>query len=217
MEIIVQGKGVKFVTPDEVVMMLTFTTKGCSYEEVLNLGTRNVQSFVDNLLIPNGFSKEDMKTRNFVIKEETKYNGVTQSYDFDGYSFNQYAVIKFDYDINKMAKMMEEISKLDNPPKYQVNFGVKDEKSCRREILFAAYKDAEEQAKTIADASGKILKRCVKVDFKPLTTEYASISTFNSDMMYEAARLGAAQVIVNTFTPEDIELTETLYCLWIAE
>ncbi len=28
---------------------------------------------------------------------------------------------------------------------------------------------------------------------------------------------GAAKAIVNTFTPEDIELSETLYCLWIAE
>ena len=26
-----------------------------------------------------------------------------------------------------------------------------------------------------------------------------------------------ADVIQNTFTPEDVEISETLYCLWIAE
>ena len=159
-----------------------------------------------------------MKTRNFVIREETKFNNMTKNYDFDGYSYNQYAVLKFDYDINKMAKMMEEISKLDNPPKCQINFGIKDKKSCKREILSIAYKDAEEQAKAIAEASGKTLRRCIKVDFKPFTTEYVSLSTFNSDIAYEkSTRLSSAAMIVNTFTPEDIELTETLYCLWIAE
>jgi len=33
----------------------------------------------------------------------------------------------------------------------------------------------------------------------------------------KAIREGAAQTIINTFTPEDIELSETLYCLWLAE
>lgn len=218
MEIIVQGKGVKYVSPDEVVITMSFTTKGYSYEDVLNSGTKNVKSFVDNILIPNGFSKEDMKTRNFVIKSETKFNNITQNYDSDGYSFNQYTMVKYDYDIEKMAKMMEEISKMENPPKCQVNFGVKDEKACKRSILAVAYKDAEEQAKAIAEAAGKTLKQCVKVDFKPFTTEYISQTEFASDVMYEKAmKVGAAPMILKTFTPEDIELSETLYCLWIAE
>ncbi len=218
MEIIVQGKGVKYISPDEVVMLISFTTKGYTYEEVLNLGIKNVLTFVDNILIPNGFSKEDMKTRNFVIREETKFNNITKNYDFDGYSFNQYAMIKYDYDIDKMAKMMEEISKMENPPKCQVNFGVKDEKECKRLVLAVAYQDALEQAQAIAEAAGKTLKQCVKVDFKPFTTEYASQTSLSSDVMYnKAIREGAAPIIVNTFTPEDIELSETLYCLWIAE
>lgn len=218
MEIIVEGKGTKFITPDEVVITLTFTTKGISYEEVLSLGSQNVQSFIDNLLKPNGFNADDMKTRSFTIKEETKYNEITKNYDFVGYSYNQSATIKFDYDKNKMAKMMDEISKLDNPPKYQINFGIKDENACKEEILDLAYKDAERQALAIAKSAGKVLNRCAKVDFKPFTTEYFSTSNLDSRFMYERETVfGAAPTIVNIFTPEDIELTEHLYCLWIAE
>lgn len=36
-------------------------------------------------------------------------------------------------------------------------------------------------------------------------------------MMYVEKKAGVAQTILNTFTPEDVELKETLYCLWIAE
>ena len=218
MEIIVQGKGVKYFTPNEVTLSINFITKGYSYEEVLREGTKNVEVFVEELLIKNNFKKEDMKTRNFVIREETKYNKATGKYDPDGYSFNQIASLKFDYNKELMANMMVSISKLNNAPKCQISFGVKDEKECRRNILAIAYKDAEDQAKAIAEASSKTLKYCQKVDFKPFTTDYVSQARLGSDMMYaEKACYGAAQTIVNTFTPEDIELSETLYCLWIAE
>lgn len=218
MEIIVQGKGTEFFAPDEVIFNINFTAKGQTYEEVLRVGTQNIQHFVEELLLQNGFQKEDMKTRNFVIREETRYDNLTHQNIFEGFSFNQYATLKFDYDKNKLAKMMVEMSKLNNAPICQVNFGVKNEKECRKNILAKAYKEAEEQALAIAEAAGKTLRQCVKVDFKPFTSDYRSRASFNSDMMYaERACVGSAQTIANTFTPEDIEITETLYCLWLAE
>lgn len=159
-----------------------------------------------------------MKTRSFVIRENTKYNKITGQYEFDGYSFNQVGILKFDYDKELMAHMVVLISQLDNAPTYQINFGIKDEKECRRSILSSAYQDAENQAEIIANASGKKLKCCQKVDFKPFTTEFISHAMIGSDMMYsEKACRGATQSIINTFAPEDIEVSETLYCLWIAE
>ena len=218
MEIIVQGKGTEFFTPNEVILNIGFNTKGQSYEEVLSEGVKSVQKFVNELLLQNGFTTEDMKTRNFVVREDQKYDEVTRTYLFDGFSFNQNATLKFDYNKERMAKIMEDLSKLDNAPTCQINFGVKDAKECKRKILSKAYKEAELQAQAIAEAAGKSLKQCVKVDFKPFTTDYVSQTTFDSDMMYaKSARLGAAPAIINTFTPEDIELSETLYCLWLAE
>ena len=38
MEIIVQGKGTEFFTPNEVILNIGFHTKGQSYEEVLSEG-----------------------------------------------------------------------------------------------------------------------------------------------------------------------------------
>lgn len=218
MEIIVQGKGTEFFTPNEVILNIGFNTKGQSYEEVLSERVKNVQKFVNELLLQNGFTTDDMKTRNFVVREDQKYDEVTRTYLFDGFSFNQNATLKFDYNKERVAKIMEDLSKLDNGPACQINFGVKDAKECKRKILSKAYKEAELQAQAIAEVAGKSLKQCVKVDFKPFTTDYISQTTFDSDMMYaKSARIGATPAIINTFTPEDIELSETLYCLWLAE
>ncbi len=72
----------------------------------------SVQNFVNNILLPNGFSKEDMKTRSFVVREEQKYDNMTREYSFDGFSFSQLASIKFDYDKTKLASIMEQLSKM---------------------------------------------------------------------------------------------------------
>lgn len=218
MEIIVQGKGVEYFTPNEIILNVNFITKGNTYEDALKNGTKNVQLFVEEILLKNNFNREDMKTRIFVIREETKYNKETGKYDPDGFSFNQTSLLRFDYNKELMANMMTLISKMDDAPMCQINFGLKDEKECRRKIIANAYKDAENQAEAIALASSKKLKSCQKVDFKPFTTELVSQAVIGPEMMCaEKSCRDSVQSIVNTFTPEDIELSGTLYCLWLAE
>ena len=80
MEIIVQGKGTEFFTPNEVILNIVFYTKGQSYEEVLYEGVKNVQKFASEILLQNGFAIDEMKTRNYIVKEERKYDEKTRSY-----------------------------------------------------------------------------------------------------------------------------------------
>ncbi len=223
MEIIVQGKGKEFFSPNEVVLGINFNVKDLTYEDVLTKGVNNVMNFVNNILVPNGFTKDDMKTRSYYVNESKRYDEATRKYYPDGFAFNQSATLKFDYDKAKLAKIMDDLSKLENAPNVGVSFGVKDAKECKRKILSKAYEDAKLQAEAIAIAAGKSLVGCAKVDFKPFTTNYISETTFDSGVKFSRARadgaLGASNQdkIMTTFTPEDIELNEVLYCLWIAE
>lgn len=125
--------------------------------------------------------------------------------------------MEFDYDKELIAKIMKDISQLEDGSMCYVKFKIKDMEECRKRMMTSAYKDAEAQALIIAGAAGKTLKYCQKVDFKPFNTEYISNSSFDTKMMYVEKKAGVAQTILNTFTPEDVELKETLYCLLIAE
>jgi len=215
MEIIVKGTGEKYLTPNQIILNFNFYVKGNTYEEVLEVGTNNVYSFINEFLAKENFTKEDLKTRSFLIKEETRYDEVTRKYLKDGFSFNQNATLKFDYDKDKLSRMMSSLSTLSMYPKCQINFGVKDEKTAKRSVIDIAYNDAKEQALAIASAAGLELGECVKVDFKPFTTEYVSYSNMDSEMMMRTAKMGVAPERVSTiFTPEDILISETLYTLW---
>lgn len=229
MDIIVEGVGKKFYTPDEVEINLDFYTRADSYEGALENGTKNVEIFITDVLEKMNFNKEIMKTRSFRVYEEKQYDYEKKIYIKLGYAYTQQANIKFDYSMNTIAKFMDMVSKLENPPKYHLVFNVKDIKKCKDEVLAEAYNKAKEKAETIANAAGKELKECVKTDFRPFEERVVSRSSLNSQDMYMekemsidgakfgmAKRTGVQETIQTIFTPEDIEITETLYCLWVA-
>ncbi|HJJ04557.1 MAG TPA: SIMPL domain-containing protein [Clostridiaceae bacterium] len=228
MDIIVEGVGKKFYTPDEVEINLDFYTRADSYESALESGTKNVEFFINDVLEKMNFNKEIMKTRSFRVYEEKQYDYDKKIYIKLGYAYTQQANIKFDYSMNTIAEFMDMVSKLENPPKYHLVFNVKDIKKCKDEVLAEAYNKAKDKAETIAKAAGKELKECVKTDFRPFEERVISRSSLNSQDMYMekemsidgakfgmAKRTGVQETIQTIFTPEDVEITETLYCLWI--
>ena len=50
MDIIVEGIGKKFYSPDEVEINLDFYTRDDSYKRALENGTKNVESFINDVL-----------------------------------------------------------------------------------------------------------------------------------------------------------------------
>lgn len=219
MEIVVQGNAERCYIPNQVLLRFRFCEEGASYEEVFQKGTDQVLAFVNAVLLPQGFSKEDLKTDYFQIQKEKKYNENTNTYDFLGYSYHQNATLKFDYEGNKLSLIMEEIATLSTPPLVNVDFTIKDIQMCKKDILELAYQDAYNQASIIACAAGKTLKNCMKVDFQPFTTEYV-VRGYETVSM--ASEKGVSMRLIgetmNTiFTPQDVKVSETLYCLWIAE
>ena len=230
MDIIVEGVGKKYYTPEEVEVRLDFYTMEGSYEKALERGTKDVEIFVDDVLEEMGFNKEELKTRSFRVFEETRYDYDKKKTISLGYAYTQNGTMKFDYSIERMAEFMDRVSKMKNPPKYHLSFNVRDIKLSKKEALDEAYNEAKSKAEAIAFAAGKNLKDCVKIDFRPFEERVISNSRIGSqdmmlDMMFEEdsapmmskkMRASKAQESIQTiFTPEDIEISETLYCLWV--
>lgn len=225
MDIIVEGVGKKYYKPDEVKINLEFYTKANTYESALEEGTRDVQIFMNDVLGTMNFEKKDLKTRSFRVCEEKKYDYENKIEVKIGFAYTQNATLKFDYDIDFIAEFMDNVSKLLNPPKYTIGFDIKDMTKIKKEVIAEAYNTAKEKAEAIANAAGKTLEECIKIDFKPFDERVYSASKIGNSM-FEAERTGysfgmkkmsAQETITNIFTPEDVEVQETLYCLWITE
>lgn len=219
MDIVVEGKASEFFKPDMVKLNLNFYTKTNDYESALKEGTKNVEIFIEEILTKLDFKKDDLKTRSFNVSEVTKYDYEKKQNYKDGFSYSQSATLKFDYDMNILSKFMELVSKLNNPPMYRISFEIKNEEKAKSLVIAKAFAKAEEKAKMIALASGKRLKECIKVDFRPFDERVISNSNLGSFLedkkCFKEGKM--SDTIQNIFTPEDVEISETLYCLWITE
>ena len=58
MVIVVEGKSSEFFKPDMVNLSLTFHTKINEYESELREGTKNVQDFIENVIVKLGFKND---------------------------------------------------------------------------------------------------------------------------------------------------------------
>lgn len=227
MDIMVQGEGKKFYKPDEVLLSINFFVNDKTYEKVLEKGTKSVEIFIEKILKKLNINKENLKTRNFRISQNTHFDYQTKKQIDCGYDYNQSATLKMDYNMEKIAEFIEEVSALDNPPKYNMTFSIKNQETAKKEVMSEAYNKAKEKAEIIAISAGKTLKDCIKVDFRPFqeavysNSRLSDVDLFESEKSIGTAsmkqRQATADVIQNTFTPEDVEIRETLYCLWIAE
>lgn len=217
MEIHVEGEALEYVSPDQVILNIEFKKKGESYNAVLTEGIESVKTFIEQILIPNSIDKEELKTRSFTIEEDKKYNNKLKKYEKVGFLFNQEAVLRFDYDKILLAAIMISLSNLKNPPLCYVEFGLKDKKEVQKNILSKAYEDAKIKAEAIAIASKKKLKDCIKTEFlKKSNSEFISNFSIEEGIITSPLEVQTKN-IVNTLIPEDIKLSEKLYCLWITE
>lgn len=229
MDIMVEGEGKKLYKPNELEINLNFYVNDISYEKVLEKGTKSVEEFINIVLNKLGINKEKLKTRNFRISRNIRYDYLEKKEIDNGFDYNQNAMLKMDYSREMISDFIDSVSKLEKAPKYNMNFTIKDKENAKKEVMSEAYNKAKEKAEIIAIASGKKLKDCVKVDFRPFEEKMYSNSSLsdNNFMLNEERKVGAipektmrkatSEVLQTTFTPEEVEIKETLYCLWITE
>jgi len=215
MEIIVEGISEKLVTPNQVTINLNFNYKNENYEELIKEAISEINDFIKEILNKYNLKNTDLKTTNFIIKKENKYNEKTNTYEFDTYSYNQSANITFMYDNTTLPNIINDISKLSNVPTYSVTFDIQDKEKYKRKLIQEAFEDAKEKAEVISLSANKTLKECIKTDFREVSDFYRE-ALFNDNIM-EARMLNLSKQIFENITPEDIKLTEKIYSIWIAE
>lgn len=227
MDIMVQGEGKKFYKPNEVVFDIKFFANDSTYDKVLEKGMKEVEEFIKGILNVFNINKEDLKTRSFRISQNMQYDYKEKKQIDCGFDYNQSATLKMEYNIDTISEFIDKVAQLKNPPKYSMFFDIKEKENAKKEVIGEAYNKAKEKAEIIALSSGKRLKDCVKIDFRSFEEKVYSKSRIASADFFEEGEAFYAKdaiknqyvkdIIQNTFTPEDVEIRETLYCLWIAE
>lgn len=216
MEIITIGQSKMMVTPDKIGININFQNRSKNYEEALQKGTRSINEFIEQVLIPLGFTKNDLKTNNIGIREEKRYDNNTNTYEIIDYIFQNNSLLEFPYDKDLLTLYLKQVSTLTNPPFFNIDFNLENEEFYKKQLIEKAYQDALEKAEIIANTVNKKIKEILKVSYEPLNQEFSSRTSLNSEqIMY--TNYNNIDSFVNYLTPLDIEIEITLNYLFQAE
>lgn len=213
MEINVRGQGEKSFTPDQIVFEIYISNIYSKYEEALTKGEESVLEFL-NLMKEFGFSFEDFKTTRYQISDEIDYSGKERKKI--GVRYLRELRLKFDYDIIKMSKIIETISRLKNAPRVNVKYSLKDTRNAEVELFTDAYQNAKMQADIIASAAGLKIVKCAKSSFENNSNNYYSGTHYGRAYMSKCCS-SASEIMAQTYIPEDIKVEQEIYCVFIAE
>lgn len=215
MEIIVDGVAKKIVIPNEVIVNIYFKATDNDRETVINKGQNLVANFVEDVLVKLNYDKNELKTRNFSINEEKKYNEQTKKYEIDGYVFSQNAIFKMDYNNEIIEKFILQTSKLEQTIEMNFQFGLKNKEIFEKELIQEAYEDAIKKASMLAVIAKKEIKDNISTELiNKLNSNYISNSIYERNALQMVSHNNQ---YINSLYPEDIELYVSVSTKWIAE
>ena len=232
MQIFVKGTAEQDFAPDQISATVSFSAHADNYNEALRLGVEKVKAYLDFLQENTDFSKEDFKTSSYHIHEEFHTNKIEPK-DIndlnknltkrisDGFYFYQTGSLLFDYDRERLAKLLVLTSQNPSAPRFHIDFRSKDTASSPNSLIPAAYENAKSKAEQLANAASKHLRDCVRVELEP-SSNYDGYERDGAVRYSKAAYFGASETeieqqmqnIDETFHPDDITLSKTIECVW---
>ncbi len=230
MQITVKGEASRAVAPDQIIASVTFREHANSYDEVLQKGVQSVKDYLYFIESNTDFTAADFKTHAYNIHEEFTTNHLDAKTEQDlskqltrrvsnGFYFTQQAYLEFDYNRERLAKLLVLTSKADGKPRFSIDFSLKDPKAYQRGLIGDAYHDAQLKAETLAAAANKHLRDCIHVDLDSTSPS----RNFDYGITYaKSARFEEAtpsiekqlQLIDETFHPNDISISKSIDVVW---
>lgn len=212
MEINVMGQGEKSYKPNQIVLDINISNVYKNYEDALVKGEESVLEFLKKMQT-FGFGLEDFKTVNYQIRDEILFK--KDKREKVGVRYTRGLNLKFDYDIKRMSEIIETSSKLKNAPQIKIGYRYKDTKTAEMELFADAYQNAKNQADIIANAAGLKVVRCARTNIENENNDYYRRSCYEGVMTKECA--SACDIMAQTYTPQDIVVTQQIFCVFVAE
>lgn len=210
MKIYVKGVAEKTCSPQNIVLNITLATVGKDRENALANGRVMVNEFL--LFMQNyNFDVDKFITTSFKVAEnfDLKNEKVVKN----GFMYRRVLKTEFEYDFEKLKKIIGGASKLQYKPVINVQFGLNDVQMLENEVCAQAFQDAKRQAETIAKAAETILKVCVRTHYDSFKDKLISNTEFVE--RFDETEVSFSDTEIN-FVPEDIKLHKEIYCLFEA-
>ena len=191
--------------------------------EATTLGITKAEEFFEKIIVPMGIEKKDVTTSRFHISSnniDISPDTRERNYVFDNCVYTQNFHFEFDYDKERLGKMMELFTENATFASCDIRFGLKDETKqvFLDKVIADVYNNAYSQALSIAKSAGLQDVHCLAANHQAFnnvcltsSTSYGSGEFVNMECSVSRKCNSVAERFVDVFNPEDIEVSKTIY------
>ncbi len=216
--ITIKGVGKATVKPDYVIISLTIEAKEKKYADSVQAANTKIKN-LNATLESAGLEKESAKTVSYNVREDYQYiqdrKGQRQR-QHTGYVCVHRLKIEFDYNTERLSKVLGMISRSFANPQLDVSFTIKDRETVEVELLRAAAVNAKRKAEALCTASGAGLGKLLTVNYN-----WREINIFTKPDFY----VGNTEQLLDLTTcssladiqPDDIDISDSAEFVWEIE
>jgi uncharacterized protein YggE len=207
----ITGKGTLAVTPDIIILSFEAEAHKWEYERTILSLNKKVEQ-LRTLLETEGVARTSLKTKDFRVRKETKYNKATSTYDFNGFGASHSLEVELPLDKDLINRVLSKIASNIKALDFNIAFGVKDAAAHQQQLLQLAIAKATENATIIARTTGVELQEILDIDYSfreiVIRSQRYNNALYEADMMMDAATPSV------DFEADDINVNETISITW---
>ena len=213
----VTGKGQIKVKPDLTRITLSLEGVYPEYGETLRRSSEDAERLKD-LLTGFDFERTDLKTLSFGVDTEYESYKDEDVYKrrFVGYRFRHLMKVEFDFDNERLGRILYALAHCPVKPEVRLSYTVKDPETAKNELLSKAVTDAKEKAAVLTRAAGVALKDIQSIDYSwgQIDLEVRPMNRMLlADECCAPMAKGAGSYDMD-IEPDDVEVSDTVTVLW---
>ena len=163
----VTGKGQISIPPDRICLLFELEERKDTYREAIKASKESVDE-LRKIFEKLGFDLKELKTTNFEIDsvfETEKIKKDEYKRIFKGYKYRHVLKIEFDLDHDLLGKILDNVSRCECHPEFDISYTIKDKEAVKNELLEKAVKDSRVKAEVLAKAAGMNLDELMSIDY----------------------------------------------------
>ena len=212
--ITIKGIGKLSLKPDQTVVSPTLKTVRADYDKAMDEAAKHLEQ-LRSAIAEIGFTKDDLKTTSFDVgteyENERDKNGNYKQI-FVGYRVTHGLKLEFDFDSQRLSKVLGAIAVCIAEPELNVQFTVKDKEAVDAALLQSACANAKAKAEILTKASGVTLGELVSIDYNWSELHLYSPTHYEMDPPC-MARASAAPTDMD-IEPDDIDVSDSVTFVW---
>lgn len=199
----VRGSAEVSAAPDWVTITFNVSSSDYEYGKCLEKLEEQTEKLREEL-IGVGLEKESLKTIRFNI--DTDFERFKNRREFKGYRALHDLKVSFPFERDYLNQVLGVLSYTKSQASFNIYFGIKETEPLRQQAIAEAVKNSQEKAEVLAEAAGVNLGEIMQIDYS--WSEIRFESSLRVDSICESSSASY------DFTPEDVDVSESVNVVW---